>query len=218
MSRLKWSVSKGERLMSLMNDPVKAKEYFAAKMAFTTGPVELDGMMKKGQVQVVDVRREEDFKSEHIPGSVNLPRSRWDTLEGLARDRSNIILCYSQTCHLAATAAVQFANSGFSVVELEGGFKGWKEHKLPIEGQRVARELREELGTSLAELRETRDTLRVRMHVASLDAKDKWRELESRLEKLENQIADATDSALQKLRDGANDLKGAFRSLREKMR
>jgi hypothetical protein len=43
--------------MNVMNDPVRATEYFIAKLAFTTGPVELDGMMKTGEVQVVDVRR-----------------------------------------------------------------------------------------------------------------------------------------------------------------
>ena len=34
-----------------INDPVKAKEYFEAKMAFTTGPVELE-RMKNGSKQV----------------------------------------------------------------------------------------------------------------------------------------------------------------------
>lgn len=38
-----------------INDPAKAK-YFEAKMAFTTGPVELERMMKNNEVDVVDVR------------------------------------------------------------------------------------------------------------------------------------------------------------------
>ena len=41
--------------------------------------------------------------------------------------------CYSQVCHLAATAAVEFAGKGYSVMEMEGGFEAWKEHDLEIE-------------------------------------------------------------------------------------
>jgi rhodanese-related sulfurtransferase len=51
----------------------------------------------------------------------------------LDRDKPNVLYCYSQVCHLAATAAVEFAGRGFSIVELEGGFDGWKEYDLPIE-------------------------------------------------------------------------------------
>ena len=39
-----------------INDPARAKEYFEAKMAFTTGPVELERMMKNREVNVVDAR------------------------------------------------------------------------------------------------------------------------------------------------------------------
>ncbi|MEO6419783.1 MAG: rhodanese-like domain-containing protein [Polyangiaceae bacterium] len=115
-------------------DPAKAKEYFTDKLAFTTGPVELEGMLKKDDnVQVVDVRTAEDFAKEHIPGSMNLPRERWETLDGLDKRKTNVVVCYSQVCHLASKAAYEFASKGFPVMELEGGFKAWKEHKLPIE-------------------------------------------------------------------------------------
>ena len=39
-----------------IEDPTKARAYFEAKMAFTTGPVELERMMKSNAVTVVDVR------------------------------------------------------------------------------------------------------------------------------------------------------------------
>jgi hypothetical protein len=66
---------------AMIHDPARAKEFFEAKMAFTTGPVELERMMKEGSV----------------------------------------------VCHLAATAAVQFAAQGFPVMELDGGWRWWKE-------------------------------------------------------------------------------------------
>ena len=48
-----------------IHDPAKAKAYFEDKLAFTTGPVELDRMVKEGaNIIVVDVRAEEDFAKD----------------------------------------------------------------------------------------------------------------------------------------------------------
>jgi rhodanese-related sulfurtransferase len=118
---------------TLTRNTQKAKEYFEAKMAFTTGPVELERMLKQGQVNVVDVRAAEDYAEGHIPGAVNLPKDKWHTLEGLRKDKTNVIYCYSQVCHLAAAAALEFASKGYPVMELEGGFRSWKEHEMDIE-------------------------------------------------------------------------------------
>ena len=111
----------------------KSKEYFEAKMAFTTGPVELERMMKQGQVNVVDVRAAEDYAEGHIPGAVNLPKDKWEALGGVRKDKTNVNYCYSQVCHLAAAAALEFASKGYPVMELEGGFRTWKEHEMDIE-------------------------------------------------------------------------------------
>lgn len=35
----------------------------------------------------------------------------------------NVLYCYSQVCHLAATAAVQFTGHGYSIMELDGGWR-----------------------------------------------------------------------------------------------
>jgi rhodanese-related sulfurtransferase len=121
-------------------DPVKARQYFEDKITFTTGPVELDRMLKAHEnISVIDVRAEEDYRKGHVPGAVNLPKERWDTLEGLSKDKPNILYCYSMVCHLAATAACEFAAKGFPVMELEGGFDEWKEHDLEIEKPHASR-------------------------------------------------------------------------------
>lgn len=117
--------------ITTVHDPAKAKAYFEAKMAFTTGPVELERMMKDEAVNVIDVRASEDFTEGHIPGAISLPKDQWHTYEGL-KDKPNVLYCYSQVCHLAATAAVEFAAQGFPVIELEGGWRWWKENGFGI--------------------------------------------------------------------------------------
>jgi rhodanese-related sulfurtransferase len=123
-----------------IHDPAEAKRYFEQKLAFTTGPIELDRMLKEGAlVNVVDVRAAEDFAKGHIPGAVNLPKERWDSLEGLQREKVNVLCCYTQVCHLAATAAVRFADKGYPVMELEGGFETWKDYDMEVEGDTINR-------------------------------------------------------------------------------
>ncbi len=121
-------------------DPARAKAYFQDKLDFSTGPVEVSQMLKeRADINIVDVRDGEDFEKGHIHGSINLPRDRWNTLEGLSRDKTNILVCYSQQCHLAAKAAVYFAERGYPVMEMDGGFAEWKSNDLDVEGESINR-------------------------------------------------------------------------------
>ena len=120
-----------------IHDPAKAKEYFERKLAFTTGPVELERMMKNHGANVVDVRAAEDYAQGHIPGAVNLPKDCWHDPKELAaklrKDTVNVVYCYSIVCHLAASAAVEFAGNGYPVMELDGGWRWWKDDGFAIE-------------------------------------------------------------------------------------
>ena len=112
-------------------DTRRATEFFEAKLNFTTGPAELDEMIRNGEnISIIDVRRAEDYGDGRIPGAVNLPKDEWTTFSGLSKDRVNVIYCYSEVCHLAASAAKYFAEHDFHVMELEGGFEEWKRHGL----------------------------------------------------------------------------------------
>lgn len=116
------------------NDPTQAKRYFEDKIKFTTGPVELDRMRNQKQdIVIVDVREAEDYEQGHIPGAINLPHDRWNNPVGLSEDKQVILYCYSHVCHLAATAAVQLAGAGYPVMEMDGGWKAWQAHELPVE-------------------------------------------------------------------------------------
>jgi rhodanese-related sulfurtransferase len=116
-----------------INDPAKAMEYFEARMAFSTGPVELERMMKHNEVNVVDVRAAEDYAEGHIPGAINLPKDLWGAMKGLRKDKVNVLYCYSQVCHLAAKAALEFAAKGYPVMELEGGWRWWRDDDFTVE-------------------------------------------------------------------------------------
>ena len=123
--------------MNIINDTQSAEEYFAIKNLFTTGPVEVNRMLERGDdVAVIDVRASEDFRKGHVPGAINLPEEQWDAAEVLSRDRLNILYCYTQTCHLASRGAQFFAQQGYPVMEMEGGFEAWKSARFESEKSR----------------------------------------------------------------------------------
>src|SRR5262245_12076721 len=112
----------------------QAREFFAQKLAFMTGPYELTGLMRRNEpITIVDVRMPADYEAGHIPGAINLPQGKWHTLAGLSKQRTAIVYCYSQTCKLAAAAAVEFASADIPVMEMEGGFEAWVKCDFPVE-------------------------------------------------------------------------------------
>jgi rhodanese-related sulfurtransferase len=118
----------------LSQDTRQARDFFAQKLAFLTGPHELQGQIRRNEpITIVDVRQPDDYRAGHIPGAINLPQGRWHTLAGLRKDRTAVLYCYSQTCQLATAAAVEFASAGIPVVQMEGGFEAWVNSGLPIE-------------------------------------------------------------------------------------
>ena len=124
-----------------IHDPARALAYFEDKLAFTVGPVELEHLVKAGDTNIiiVDVREAEDYAKSHIPGAINLPRGAWAGAMGLSKHKTNIVYCYTQLCHLAASACAEFAAKGYSVVELEGGFKGWDDMEFDVEHETANR-------------------------------------------------------------------------------
>lgn len=114
-------------------NPREAVKYFEAKLNFTIGPIEVSHWLEENApIQVIDVRAREDFEKGHIPGAISIPREQWQNPKGLSKDKTNVIYCYSQTCHLAASAALEFAKKGYSVVEMEGGFNAWQKAQLEV--------------------------------------------------------------------------------------
>ena len=112
----------------------EAKVFFEERLDFTRGPAELHSMMEHGvKMNIIDVRRPEDFAKGHIPGAVNLPENKWSTFKGLSKDRPNVVYCYTIVCQLSTRAAKYFAEHDFPVIELTGGFERWKSYQLPME-------------------------------------------------------------------------------------
>lgn len=112
----------------IRHNPKIAEAFFAERLSYTLGPVELKKMLADNKVKLIDVRAKEDYDEGHIPEAKSMPKDELkDRLTELSKDDVHVLYCYNQQCHLAASAALTLAKNGYPVMELEGGFKVWQE-------------------------------------------------------------------------------------------
>ena len=95
-------------------------------------------------VQLVDVRDEDEWRAGHIEGAVNIPE---DDLAGrvgeLERDRSVVTVCRAGT--RSGRAAEWLRTQGFDADSLDGGMLSWKWAGFAITGAIAEPEPRPEL-------------------------------------------------------------------------
>jgi len=116
-----------EYINKIRRDTEVATDFFAEKLAFTLGPVELQHMLAENKVKLIDVRRKEDYDESHIPQAISIPIAELiDKLTQLSKNDIHVVYCYNQQCHLGAAAALNLAQNGYPVMELDGGFDVWK--------------------------------------------------------------------------------------------
>lgn len=125
-------ISKKEKIiMSEYIDKIRhntevAEDFFAEKLAFTLGPVELKKMLADDKVKLIDVRAKEDYDEAHIAQAISIPKDKLsENFSQLSKDNVHVVYCYNQQCHLAAAAALKLAKNGYPVMELDGGFDVW---------------------------------------------------------------------------------------------
>ena len=71
--------------------------------------------------------------------------------------------------------------------------------------------------SDLSSLAQLRDEIRVRLHLAQLDAKDKWQELEGQLMSLEHRVAADGGSVLGATAQLAKELKQSLVDFRQRL-
>ena len=117
-----------EKIKEIRFDTKRAQCFFQELLAYTLGPIELKNLIDEGKVNLVDVRRLEDYEVSHIPGAISIPKEELaDNISKLSKDEITIIYCYNEQCHLGIEACLILAEYGYPAMILEGGFKTWTE-------------------------------------------------------------------------------------------
>jgi rhodanese-related sulfurtransferase len=98
------------------------------------GTDELAERLSTGDVVVLDVRPEHEYRAGHIPGARSIPADRLSrALRSLPRDVEVIAYCRGPYCVWADEAVALLRARGFQARRLASGFPDWRAAGLPIE-------------------------------------------------------------------------------------
>lgn len=95
---------------------------------------ELIARAQAGEIVVIDVRPEAEYRAGHLPYARSLPlRELKQRLEELPRDKPIVAYCRGPFCLMAPQAVQMLQASGFRAARLEDGVAEWRSRGLPIE-------------------------------------------------------------------------------------
>jgi len=125
-----------------MTSPADIAAHYRAKLAVETDPSDVYAAQKAGDVFVlVDTRSAEAWAQGRAKGAIHLP-----TREIAARSADEVppgtpvvVYCWSPGCNGGDKAALAFAELGYAVKLMIGGFEYWAREGYPVvtdEGER----------------------------------------------------------------------------------
>jgi rhodanese-related sulfurtransferase len=93
----------------------------------------LVGLVRSGEVTVLDVRPVEEYQAGHIPGALSVPLEELERrLSELPREREVVAYCRGPYCVLALEAVQRLRKRGFRAIRLEDGVPEWRGRGLEV--------------------------------------------------------------------------------------
>ena len=115
-----------------MTDPA----FFVARLAHETDPADVYADQRAGRdVVLVDVRNDEAWREGRISGALHLPHAEISSraLDELDPAIPVVVYCWSPGCNGGVRGALAFAQLGFTVKEMIGGYEYWVREGQPTE-------------------------------------------------------------------------------------
>lgn len=100
----------------------------------TIGREELARRVKDGDVVVLDVRPEPEYRAGHIVGAISVPvQEITHRLRTIPKDRQVVAYCRGPFCVYADDAVRALRLRGYRAVRLDDGYPEWDRAGLPVE-------------------------------------------------------------------------------------
>lgn len=90
--------------------------------------------LQRGEVALLDVRPEDEYRAGHLPNAINVPADKLDQmLDRLPRDQEIVAYCRGPYCVLSHEAVQLLRQRGFRVRRYQEGYPEWKAAGLPVD-------------------------------------------------------------------------------------
>lgn len=116
-----------------MNDAVA---HLAARLRFETDPSDVRAAQAAGdRFVLVDSRGDAAWRQGRAVGAVHLPTARIaaEAASAIPADMPVVVYCWGPGCNGGTRAALAFAQLGYEVREMLGGFEYWAREGMPVE-------------------------------------------------------------------------------------
>ncbi|MFS0854344.1 rhodanese-like domain-containing protein [Microbacterium sp. 179-I 3D4 NHS] len=110
--------------------------FFATKLACETDPSDVHAAVRAGDdVIIIDVRSDEAWAQGRVAGARHMHYSEIPARAAaeIPLDADVVVYCWSPGCNAGAKGALAFAELGYRVREMIGGFEYWAREGYPIE-------------------------------------------------------------------------------------
>lgn len=95
---------------------------------------ELSRRIERGEVVLLDVRPEVEYRAGHITGAVSIPlKDLARRLRSLPKHTEVVAYCRGPYCVFADDAVRTLTRRGYRAARLEDGYPEWVRHGLPVE-------------------------------------------------------------------------------------
>ena len=101
------------------------------------GTAALMERLSDGNVVVLDVRPEEEYRAGHIPGALSVPVDALEAaLQALPKDKVIVAYCRGPYCVFSDEAVTLLRSRGYQARRLAEGLPDWRAKGLPVETTR----------------------------------------------------------------------------------
>jgi rhodanese-related sulfurtransferase len=130
-----WAAVRDVAVRHVAEVSVLADEYLGERDAVEQlSAAELEERLERGDVVVLDVRPEQEFRAGHIAGARSAPLTALDDLATtLPRRREIVAYCRGPYCVYADDAVRLLRARGLKARRLDVGFPEWRRAGLPVE-------------------------------------------------------------------------------------
>jgi rhodanese-related sulfurtransferase len=123
-------------IVDMSSTSSESAAHFAARLAFEADVSDVHAELEAGVggVVVVDSRSDEAWVQGHLPGAVHLPTARIANRAAalIPSGAAVVTYCWGPGCNGATRAALAFAELGYPVKEMLGGYEYWVREGFPV--------------------------------------------------------------------------------------
>jgi rhodanese-related sulfurtransferase len=95
---------------------------------------ELQTRLSNGDVTLIDVRPQEEYRAGHLPGAISIPLSELEPRVGeIPRDKAIVVYCRGPYCIYSDEAIEILVEQGFTATRLEEGVVEWQQYGYAVE-------------------------------------------------------------------------------------